>query len=237
MGGEELSAAEREELLQLCRQRLDAFRMQRGEEVGCLLTQKPAASGTGAATAPRSAARSNTGCSPAPRAAANAAAQAVAQQTPHQRALEVDHILPRNHGGSDDLSNLQSLCFRCKSAKRDGCLATQEGSTDFRGLQASYAHRQDRCVFCALVASGRVLLENALEAVHRRCLSDDAWAQPCDPAAAWGRWVGVAPAGMERGGGAAEAAAGGAKRPGRHGQRLGWCVMTIRAGLDRAVRP
>ena len=48
----ELSDAEREELLQLCRQRLDAFRMQRGEEVGCLLTQKPAASGKGAATAP-----------------------------------------------------------------------------------------------------------------------------------------------------------------------------------------
>jgi hypothetical protein len=57
VGGEELSDAEREELLQLCRQRLDAFREQRGEEVGCLLTQKPAASGTGAATAPRSAAR------------------------------------------------------------------------------------------------------------------------------------------------------------------------------------
>jgi hypothetical protein len=33
VGGEELSDAEREELLQLCRQRLDAFREQRGEEV------------------------------------------------------------------------------------------------------------------------------------------------------------------------------------------------------------
>ena len=43
VGGEELSDADRDELLQLCRQRLDAFRMQRGEEVGCLLTQKPAA--------------------------------------------------------------------------------------------------------------------------------------------------------------------------------------------------
>jgi len=61
VGGEELSDAEREELLQLCRQRLDTFREQRGEEVGCLLTQKPAASGTGAATAPRSAARSKSG--------------------------------------------------------------------------------------------------------------------------------------------------------------------------------
>jgi len=33
VGGEELSDAEREELLKLCRQRLDAFREQRGEEV------------------------------------------------------------------------------------------------------------------------------------------------------------------------------------------------------------
>jgi hypothetical protein len=64
----------RDQLLQLCRQRHDAFRMQRGEEVGCLLTQKPAASGTGAATAPRSAARPSTRCSSGPRAAANARA-------------------------------------------------------------------------------------------------------------------------------------------------------------------
>jgi hypothetical protein len=89
VGGEELSDAGtwpkasvaeplRDELLQLCRQRLNAFRMQRGEEVGCLLRQKPAASGTGAATAPRSAARSKSGCSPVPAAAANAAGQAVA---------------------------------------------------------------------------------------------------------------------------------------------------------------
>jgi hypothetical protein len=33
VGGEELSDAEREQLLELCRQRLDAFREQRGEEV------------------------------------------------------------------------------------------------------------------------------------------------------------------------------------------------------------
>jgi ATP adenylyltransferase len=39
----ELSDAERDQLLQLCRQRLDAFREQRGEEVGCLLIPKPAA--------------------------------------------------------------------------------------------------------------------------------------------------------------------------------------------------
>ena len=131
------------------------------------------------ATARRSAARSKSGCSPGARAAANAAAPAVAWQTPHQRALEVDHILPRNHGGSDDFSNLQSHCFRCNAAKR----------------------WEVGCVFCGLEGSGRVLLENALEAVHRRCQSGDAWPQPGDPAAAWIRWVGVAPAVMERRGG------------------------------------
>jgi hypothetical protein len=52
IGSEELSDSERDELLLLCRMRLDAFRAQRGEEVCCLLTQKPAATGTGAATAP-----------------------------------------------------------------------------------------------------------------------------------------------------------------------------------------
>ena len=41
-------------------------------------------------------------------------------------------------------------------------MPTQEGTTDFRGLQASYAHRQDSCVFCALETSGWVLLENEL---------------------------------------------------------------------------
>jgi diadenosine tetraphosphate (Ap4A) HIT family hydrolase len=41
-------------------------------------------------------------------------------------------------------------------------LPTQEGTTDFRGLQASYASREAGCVFCALESSGRVLLENEL---------------------------------------------------------------------------
>ena len=41
-------------------------------------------------------------------------------------------------------------------------MPTQEGTTDFRGLQASYASREVGCVFCGLEASGRVLLENEL---------------------------------------------------------------------------
>jgi diadenosine tetraphosphate (Ap4A) HIT family hydrolase len=53
-------------------------------------------------------------------------------------------------------------------------LPTQEGTTDFRGLQASYTHRQDVCVFCALEASGQVLLENELAL----CIAD---ADPVTP--------------------------------------------------------
>jgi len=51
-----------------------------------------------------------------------------------------------------------------------------------------------------------VLLENAFEAVHRRCLPGDAGPPRGDPAAPWGRRAGSAPAGVERRGGAAEAA-------------------------------
>ena len=94
----------------------------------------------------------------------------------------MDPIVPRNQGGSDDLSNLKALCFRRNAGKRDGCLPTQEGSTDFRSLQSSYAHRQDSCVFCALEAEvGAAGERNG--AVHRRCRSGDAWPQPGDPVA------------------------------------------------------
>jgi ATP adenylyltransferase len=97
---------------------------------------------------------------------------AVAQQIPHQRALEVDHIIPRNQGGSDDLSNLQALCFRYNAGKRD------TDRTDFRGMLASYGIREAGCVFCALEDSGRVLLKNELAI----CIAD---AYPVSEGTAW----------------------------------------------------
>ena len=71
------------------------------------------------------------------------------------KALEVDHILPRNKGGSDDPSNLQALCFSCNAMKRD------RDDTDFRKVKESYKHRKDDCLFCQM-ESARVVGENEL---------------------------------------------------------------------------
>ncbi|MCS5694370.1 HIT domain-containing protein [Cyanobium sp. FGCU-6] len=137
----ELSDSERDELLALCRQRLDDFREQRGVEVFAHRSRHrtPISGSINYRVLTR--ARGRCECCGAHE---------------HQRALEVAPIVPRNQGGSDDLSNLQALCFRCNAGKRD------TDSTDFRGLQASYALREAGCVFCALEGSGRVLLENEL---------------------------------------------------------------------------
>jgi ATP adenylyltransferase len=141
IGGDELSDVERDELQQLCRQRLDAFRAQRGEDVFAHRSRNRTPISGSIKYRVLTRARGRCECCGAHE---------------HQRALEVDHIIPKNHGGSDDISNLQALCFRCNAGKRD------TDTTDFRGTQASYGYREEGCVFCELEGSGRVLLENEL---------------------------------------------------------------------------
>lgn len=72
-----------------------------------------------------------------------------------QKALEVDHIVPRNKGGSDDESNLQSLCYSCNAMKRD------TDDTDFRKVKSSYEERLQGCIFCEIPAE-RIIAENEL---------------------------------------------------------------------------
>jgi ATP adenylyltransferase len=71
------------------------------------------------------------------------------------KALEVDHIVPRNNGGIDDISNLQALCYSCNAMKRD------RDDTDFRGISDSYDKREQGCIFCE-VADTSIIAENAL---------------------------------------------------------------------------
>jgi ATP adenylyltransferase len=71
------------------------------------------------------------------------------------RGLEVDHIIPRNKGGTDDVSNLQALCYSCNATKRD------RDDTDFRGMAASYEDREPSCLFCTIGAE-RIIDQNSL---------------------------------------------------------------------------
>ncbi|MCP9934008.1 HIT family protein [Cyanobium sp. Candia 9D4] len=113
IGGDALSDGERDALLELCRQRLDAFREQRGEEV-------------------------------------------FAHRSRHRSPIsgsEKPGRLRRHHQRAGPLLPLQR-----RQARR--LFAVARGRTDFRGVQASYGHREAGCVFCALEGSGQVLLEN-----------------------------------------------------------------------------
>ena len=72
-----------------------------------------------------------------------------------EKALEVDHIIPRNHGGTNEISNLQALCYSCNAMKRD------TDDTDFRDVIKSYADRKSECLFCE-IPKERVIDENEL---------------------------------------------------------------------------
>jgi diadenosine tetraphosphate (Ap4A) HIT family hydrolase len=62
-----------------------------------------------------------------------------------ERALEVEHILPIKHGGSDELENVQALCWKCSAEKGAG------DDTDFRKVRESYGDRAEGCHFCQIV--------------------------------------------------------------------------------------
>lgn len=72
-----------------------------------------------------------------------------------ERALQVDHVIPRARGGSNELSNLQALCSACNAQKCD------RDSTDFRAARHAYDHRDPVCLFCSLPLE-RVVLRNEL---------------------------------------------------------------------------
>jgi ATP adenylyltransferase len=72
-----------------------------------------------------------------------------------ERALEVDHITPKNLGGEDSINNYQALCFSCNAMKRD------HDNTDFRELDKTYEHRVDDCIFCKM-EHRRIIAENNL---------------------------------------------------------------------------
>jgi diadenosine tetraphosphate (Ap4A) HIT family hydrolase len=77
-----------------------------------------------------------------------------------EQALEVDHIIPRRHGGEDEEANLQALCWRCNANKgaRD--------ATDFRAVRAALDVREPACPLCG-IDSKRIIGENVLAVAIR----------------------------------------------------------------------
>ena len=71
------------------------------------------------------------------------------------RALEVDHIIPKNWGGEDSINNYQALCYKCNANKRD------TDDEDFRTLESKYVHREEDCLFCNC-RKERIIDENNL---------------------------------------------------------------------------
>jgi diadenosine tetraphosphate (Ap4A) HIT family hydrolase len=71
------------------------------------------------------------------------------------KALEVDHIVPKNWQGEDSINNYQALCYTCNANKRD------TDDEDFRVLENKYKHRDKDCTFCNCDSS-RIISENNL---------------------------------------------------------------------------
>ncbi len=71
-----------------------------------------------------------------------------------ERALEVDHIVPKNWGGEDDIHNYQALCWKCNAAKRD------TDDTNFRDRGKVFEHKEEYCLFCHIKRP--VIAENRL---------------------------------------------------------------------------
>jgi len=72
-----------------------------------------------------------------------------------EKALEVDHITPKNLGGEDNINNYQALCYSCNATKRD------RDDTDFRELKHLYNCRDSNCLFCNM-ENDRLVQENNL---------------------------------------------------------------------------
>ena len=78
------------------------------------------------------------------------------------KALDVDHILPVNKGGTDEASNLQALCFTCNRQKRD------RDKTDFVMWAKRLKDRDSKCALCNVEPIKSNELTSTVRAVQPR---------------------------------------------------------------------
>lgn len=139
-GFEELSAEQRQELITICDSKIAEYENKRGEAIWSHRSKSAGyISGTLRYEVLKKSAFHCELCG----------------VSADQKALEVDHIVPRNKGGSDEPHNLQALCFSCNAMKRD------RDDTNLQAVRESYGHKQEGCLFCYLPQE-RIIAENEL---------------------------------------------------------------------------
>jgi ATP adenylyltransferase len=140
-GINDLSQDEREELIQLCHQRLIGYEVKRGEAMWDHRKRghRPISGSIRYEILKRAGFRCE-----------------LCGISAEEKSLEVDHIHPKSLGGKDDLSNYQALCYSCNAAKGN------KDNQDFRPLKSKYEHREDSCLFCNALLERKIIAENAL---------------------------------------------------------------------------
>ncbi len=144
-GIRDLSADQRDELIQLCQQRLEGYEAKRGEAMWehRKRGRRPISGSIRYEVLKRAGFRCE-----------------LCGISAEEKSLEVDHIHPKSLGGKDDLSNYQALCYSCNAAKGN------KDNVDFRPLKDQYEHRAADCIFCQEPIR-TVIAENALAyAIH-----------------------------------------------------------------------
>jgi len=147
-GYAELSTDQKDELINLCMDKLDEYEAKRGDKIWKhRATDREAISGSVRYQILLRAGRRCESCG-----------ASVAD-----KAIDVDHIIPRSLGGLNDISNYQALCWECNTNKGN------RDKTSFQELEHQYAHRQNDCLFCDIQSKDRkrIVTENSLAYVIR----------------------------------------------------------------------
>lgn len=58
---------------------------------------------------------------------------------PPNAVLEVDHVIPRSMGGTDNMENLVTSCFNCNRGKRDKLISASPTKPQGTGLESYFA--------------------------------------------------------------------------------------------------
>lgn len=74
------------------------------------------------------------------------------------KAIDVDHIVPRSLGGANSINNYQALCYECNTNKGN------RDDTDFHNLIDMFEYREKDCLFCKIQTDirERIITENNL---------------------------------------------------------------------------